>query len=227
MEDSSELTIMSGKHASEPSRPIGVFVVDDDLTVLSATRAALDFLPGTFCCGVAEEGESALRLIPTVNPDVVLMDIRMPGLNGPDCVRKLMAMCPDLRVIMFTGYCEVKLVIDSLHAGARGYLAKPPSIVELEKAVRDVYAGDIHFSQSALQSLAGVFQARRTIGVESLVLTAREEQVVACLISGRRNKQIADELGVGKDTVHSHLQRLYAKLGVHSRREAVQKYLAL
>ena len=98
---------------------------------------------------------------------------------------------------------------------------------ELEKAVRDVYAGDIHFSQSALQSLAGVFQAKRTIGVNSLLLTAREEQVVACLISGRQDKEIAEELGVGKDTVHSHLQRLYAKLGVHSRREAVQKYLGL
>lgn len=103
MEDGPQSPIMSGNQVSESSRPIGVFVVDDDPTVRSATKAALNFLPGTFCSGVAEDGETALRLIPTINPDVVLMDIRMPGLNGPDCLRKLMSLCPGIRVIMFTG----------------------------------------------------------------------------------------------------------------------------
>ncbi len=210
-----------------PARPIRVFVVDDDQTVRSATQERLNLLAGIRCVGVAEDGEAALRLIPGINPDVVLMDIRLLDISGIECMRRLRSELPMLRFVMFTGYPEPELVVGSFRAGASGMLTKPHSIEELEKAVRDTCADMLYLSLPAANAMVSVLQRKWVNGDGAVPLSAREDHVMQCLIAGKWNKEIADTLGIGEGSVHTYLQRIYAKLGVHSRGEAVQKYLGI
>jgi DNA-binding NarL/FixJ family response regulator len=158
--------------------------------------------------------------------DAVIMDIRLPEMSGIDCMTKLKAVLPELPVIVLTGYPDGQTFFRSLMAGAKGFLVKPISVREFVNAIDDVLKGDFALSKQVIPFLIQLVHQVRQITQESR-LTSREEEILACLFQGMQDKEIASTLGIGTATVHTHMHRLFEKLGVHSRRDIIAKYLAL
>jgi len=171
-------------------------------------------------------GAEALERLPEDPPDVVIMDIRLPDMSGIDCTTKLRAILPELPIIMLTGFPDSQAFFRSLMGGAKGFLVKPVLPQELLTAIDDVLKGEfalgkqvVPFLIQLVQQVGQVTQAER--------FSRREEQILACLFEGMQDKEIASALGIGTATVHTHMHRLFEKLGVHSRREIIAKFLAL
>jgi DNA-binding NarL/FixJ family response regulator len=206
------------------SKIICVFVVDEDETFLRDIEERLNSLDGIRCVGTARGGAEALKRIPEIKPDVVLMEARMNGLSGPDCVRKLKRICPALPCVVIAQTPEERWVIDSLRAGANGFVARTVLLAEMGEMIREACVGDVPLCPLAKRMLVSHHQVRRRDCSAPLV-SDREDEVMACLSAGKADKEIATELKISEETVHAHLTRIYAKLAVHSRREAVRKYL--
>jgi DNA-binding NarL/FixJ family response regulator len=151
-------------------------------------------------------------------PDVVLMDIQLPGMSGIEGVRRLKKILPDLNVIMLTIHDDDKRVIDSLCAGACGYLVKTTPPAKLLEAISEVHAGGSPMSANIARMVIQSFQRK-----QSAELTAREAEILSQLCSGKSYKMIADSLHISRGTVHSHLKNIYKKLEVNSMSEAVAK----
>lgn len=183
--------------------------------------------PGRFqltsSCYSAGEALARLR---EERPDVVIMDIRLPDMSGIDCTGKLRAVLPELPIIMLTAYPDGRSFFRSLMEGARGFLVKPVLPEELVAAIDEVLKGQFALTKPAVPFLV---QLVRQIGQVTCDkhLTPREEQVLACLFEGLADKEIASALGIGTATVHTHMNRLFDKMGVHSRHEIIARYLAL
>jgi DNA-binding NarL/FixJ family response regulator len=195
--------------------PIRVLVVDDHALHRDGTRQILEQQSDIQVVGDAESGERALALINQIHPTVVLMDIRLPGMNGIDATRRIRRAHPDVRVLMVTAYEDEEYLRGALEAGAAGYLGKTAPGRELVEAVRAVAGGTTVLHPSLLGALltARVPEADR--------LTDRELAVLQLLADGLHNKQIATRLGISNRTVERHCDNIYAKLGVGSRTEAV------
>jgi len=170
-------------------------------------------------------GAQALDRIPENRPDAVIMDIRLPDMSGIECTAKLKTILPELPIIMLTGYPEGRTFFRSLIAGATGFLVKPVAAKEFLGALDDVLKGEFVLGRQVIPFLIQLVQQVREVTRESR-LTAREEEILACLFQGMPDKEIASTLGIGTATVHTHMSRLFEKLDVHSRREIVAKYLA-
>ena len=202
-----------------------VCVIDDDPSLhdfLGELGSQGHFrLIGSFASG----GE-ALSGLPRLSPDLVVMDNRLPDLSGIDCTRKLTTLLPELPIVILTGYPERQIFIRSIIAGARGFLVKPCSAQEILAAIRDVLRGDFVFSKPVLPYLVDMIRQFREVAPQN-TLTTREEEILGCLFEGQSDKEIASTLGIGTATVHTHMHRLFEKLGVHSRREIIFKYLKL
>lgn len=166
----------------------------------------------------------ALQGLPPHHPDLVLMDIRLPDISGIELTKKLKAVLPELAIIILTGYPDGATFFRSLMAGARGFLAKPVSGEELLKAIKDVLDGEIVLAKSVIPHLVQLVHRFRRLAHESN-LSQREEEILACIFQGMQDKEIASALGIGAATVHTHMYRFFKKLGVHSRREIITKYL--
>jgi DNA-binding NarL/FixJ family response regulator len=212
------------------NKTIEVALVEDDAGVRANLAAMLDSTPGFKCVGSYPDGSAALKSIFTHRPDVVLMDINMPGMLGPECVRKLKDGAPNLPVIMLTVYDDSEQVFKSLMAGATGYLLKRTPKDKLLEAIREVNAGGAPMSRQIARRVVRFFQEVQQIPAartspELEKLTEREDQVLACLAKGYAYKEIADRLNISFETVRSHVRSLYDKLHVHSRTEAVVKFL--
>ena len=177
------------------------------------------------CVAAYATGEAALEDMPRKKPDVALMDINLPGMSGIECVRKLKAQMPKLQVLMLTMYEDDEKVFQSLVAGASGYLVKRTSPAELLKAIDEVYSGASPMSGKIARTVVEYFQTLRTAEPQQEYLSPREEEILGLLVKGYRYKEIADALSIGFETVRSHLKNIYDKLHVHSRTEAVVKYL--
>jgi DNA-binding NarL/FixJ family response regulator len=198
----------------EPER-ILVLIVDDHALHRDGTRRILEQHPDMEVIGEAESGELALVLINQLRPSVVLMDIRLPGINGIEMTRRIHARHPDVRVLVISAYEEDEYVRGALEAGAAGYLSKTAPGRELVEAVRAVAAGT-----TVLQSgLLAPFLVGRNNATDGL--TERELSVLQLLANGLLNKQVASHLGISTRTVERHCDHIYAKLGVKSRTEAV------
>lgn len=198
----------------EPER-IRVLIVDDHALHRDGTRRILELHPDIEVVGEAETGELALALINQLHPSVVLMDIRLPGLNGIETTRRIRNRHPEVLVLVITAYEEDEYVRGAFEAGATGYLSKTAPGRELVEAVRAVAAG-----ATVLQSgLLAPILVGRTNTVDGL--TERELAVLQLLANGLLNKQIASQLGISTRTVERHCDHIYAKLGVKSRTEAV------
>jgi DNA-binding NarL/FixJ family response regulator len=168
----------------------------------------------------------ALAGLPDKPPDAVIMDIRLPDLSGVDCTSRLKTILPDLPILILTGYPDARDFFRSLMGGARGFLVKPVSAEEFLNAVHDVLRGDFAIAKAVIPFLVQVINQVGQVTRENL-LTTREEQILACVFEGMQDKEIAAQLGIGTATVHTHMHRLFEKLGVHSRRDIVAKYLQL
>jgi len=198
---------------------IRVMLVDDHAVVRSGLSTFLLTCDDMELVGEASSGEQALRLCPRVEPDVVLMDLVMPGMDGATATRKIREQCPDIQVIALTSFKEQELVQGALQAGAIGYLLKDISADELANAIRAAYAGKPTLAPEAAQAL---IQATRlpadNVGFD---LTEREKEVLALMMEGLNNNQIAERLVVSRSTAKFHVSSVLSKLGAASRTEAV------
>ena len=203
---------------------IRISLVEDDDKLRGSLIVLLEGTFGLRCVSAYEDAESALRDIPAKTPDVVLMDINLPGMSGIDCVRKLKPQIPDTLFLMLTVYEDSTKIFQSLQAGASGYLLKMTPPDELIRAIHDAMHGDAPMSPSIARKVVHSFHSGGN-SEPDVQLSGREEEVLMSLAAGKMYKEIADELDISIDTVHNHLKKIYAKLHVRSRTEAVVKYL--
>ncbi|HET7144906.1 MAG TPA: response regulator transcription factor [Anaerolineales bacterium] len=201
-----------------PSKPIRVMLVDDHTMVRKGLATFLSVYDDLQLAGEAESGASAIELCGEVLPDVVLMDMVMPDMDGPTATRAICGKYPQVQVIALTSFKEGDLVKNALEAGAIGYLLKDVSADELVQAIRAAYAGRATLSPEAAQALVETANQPPKPGLD---LTEREREVLALMIEGLNNTQIAGRLTVSPSTIKSHVSNILSKLGVTSRTEAV------
>ena len=205
------------------SEVIRVVVVDDHALHRDGTRQILEAHPDLQVVGEAASGEVALALVNQLRPDVVLLDIRLPGMNGIEVAAQLTRDHPDVRVLMVSAYDEDEYVRGALEAGAAGYLRKTAPGKELVQAVRAV-AGGASVLQSGLAARLLISTRQPKQGAADL--TERELAVLRLLASGLHNREVAARLGISTRTVDRHCDNIYAKLGVGSRTEAVVRAIS-
>jgi DNA-binding NarL/FixJ family response regulator len=212
--------------SAAPNQPaaIRVAIVEDDDDIRSSLATIVSRAHGFKLVGQFTSAEEALTKLPDSNPSVVLMDIQLPGMNGIDCVRRLKTQLPSVQVVMLTVYEDSDQVFQSLRAGASGYLLKRTPSSRILESIRDVVAGGSPMTGHIARKIVQFFnQQSRPSELEEL--TGREKEVLEALARGGLYKEIADSLGISLDTVRKHLQSIYQKLHVHSRTDAVVKYL--
>ena len=202
---------------------IRVVVVDDHALHRDGTRQILEAHPDFQVVGDASSGEVALALVNQLRPDVVLMDIRLPGINGIEVTRRLTRDHPEVRVLMVSAYDEDEYVRGALEAGAAGYLSKTAPGKELVQAVRAVAGGTSVLQSGLTARLMGSSRQREPDVAD---LTEREVAVLGLLAEGLHNREVAARLGISSRTVDRHCDNIYAKLGVGSRTEAVVRAIS-
>ena len=171
------------------------------------------------------DGESAVDELPQKKPNVVLMDINLPGMNGVECARLLKSKIPQTQILMLTVYEDTDSVFGALSAGASGYLLKRARPAELLEAIEELNQGGSPMSSHIARKVVQSFHQGKPAKSESATLSEREEQVLDCLASGYQYKEIAEELAIGTETVRTYIRRIYEKLHAKSAAEAVAKYL--
>jgi len=201
------------------SRPITVAVVDDDAEFRQLVRETLVGARDLRCLAECASGEAALTELPALHPDVVLLDIVMPGISGIDCLRQLRPLLSGARFMMLTVFEDYDRIFESLRAGATGYLIKRGVAPRLLESIRELAAGQSPISPSIARKVIQAFQQAQPADE----LSPREREILDRLARGRQYKEIADELSLSFHTVRTHVGRIYEKLHVHSRREAVAR----
>ena len=204
--------------------PITIAIVEDDPRIRHTLATILSRDPECRCTGEYGSAEEALRQIPTAPPKVVIMDINLPGINGVECVRKLAKLAPDSHILMLTVFNDTETIFDALRAGAVGYLTKPVRAAQLLAAVRDVIGGGAPMTSSIARLVVQSFQKRQPAEAEGEGLSPREREVLDYLAKGYLYKEIADMMRVSYSTVRTHIERIYGKLHVQSRSQAVARY---
>lgn len=208
-----------------PQIPIKVAVVEDSEKIRESLIALLSGSAGFRCVGHYGSAEEAIKSLRLSQPDVVLMDINLPDMTGIECVKKLKGQLPSVKFIMHTVYEDEELLFKALRAGAHGYLVKRTPPAKLLESIAEVHDGSSPMSGHIARMVVQYFHqgSDREEATESL--TDREREILEHLAKGYQNKEIAGLLGIGFDTVRSHLKNIYEKLHVSSRTEAVIKYL--
>ncbi|HVK58336.1 MAG TPA: response regulator transcription factor [Candidatus Kapabacteria bacterium] len=205
---------------------IKVSVVEDNDRLRESLALLIDGSPGLKCSGTHRSAETALGRLPAEKPDVVLMDIELPGRTGIECVWELKQRMPSVPIMMLTAYDDPEKIFNSLRAGACGYLLKRTPPGELLAAIQELHRGGSPMStQIARRVVASLHQPKppKNSAQES-PLTGRETEILAHLAKGYSNKEIANLLNVSLETVRTHLRHVYEKLHVHSRTEALARY---
>jgi len=204
---------------------IAVSIVEDDPQVRSSLAKLIDGSPGYRCVSRHGSAEDALLEIPKVKPEVVLMDINLPGLNGVECVRRLKPQLPGAQMIMLTVYQNTEHIFNALAAGATGYMLKQTPPAELLQAIKEVHGGGSPMSSHIARKIVQSFQPSSAATAEAESLSPREAEVLDLLAKGFLYKEIAEQMKVSYATVHTHIRHIYEKLHVRSRTEAVAKHL--
>jgi DNA-binding NarL/FixJ family response regulator len=207
---------------------IRIALVEDQPDVRENWSALINSFAEFECVCTCVSGEEALRVIPEKKPNVVLMDIFLPRMSGIECTSKLKDQLPDTQIIILTAMDDKELIFLALEAGADGYLLKRTKPGDLRQALVDVVRGGSPMSSEIARRVVESFRrkANEKSEVKDVRLSAREEEILVLLSKGYPNKAIADQLGLSVETIYSHLKRVYEKLHVHSRTEAVIRYLA-
>jgi DNA-binding NarL/FixJ family response regulator len=206
--------------------PISVSIVEDSEQVRNTLTKLINRAEGFKCLSEYANVEAALEGLPKDKPEVVLMDINLPGMNGVECVRQLKQKMAEVQVMMLTAYEDTENIFNALAAGASGYMLKRTPRDELLEAIREVQRGGSPMTTHIARKVVQSFQksAAAPPPVESN-LSEREQQVLDCLSQGFLYKEIAEKLGISYETVHTYIRRIYEKLQVRTRTEAVAKFL--
>ena len=210
---------------SSPPEVIKVAIVEDDDRIRKSLVTIIARDKGLECVGSFGSAEDALGALPQLQPNVVLMDINLPGIDGVECVRRLSCQLKKTQIIMLTVHEDSDAIFNSIAAGANGYLLKPPRGPELIAAVRDVAVGGVPMTSFIARKVIQAFKSTATTPRVTDNLTSREIEVLELLVKGFSYKEIALELHISYSTVHTYIERIYDKLHVHSRSHAVAKYL--
>lgn len=205
---------------------IRVAIVEDDCSVRENLAKLVDGTAGFSCVASCDSAEAAWQQLPPCNPEVVLMDIHLPGRSGITCVERLRKMLADTQIIMLTIEEDNERVFESLKAGATGYLVKHATPAEILDAIVQVHRGGAPMSASIARKVVTAFRQPVSAGEEPQ-LSEREAEVLRLLARGHRSKEIAGDLGIGVGTVNTHVRHIYEKLHVRSRAEAVAKLKSL
>jgi DNA-binding NarL/FixJ family response regulator len=204
---------------------ISISIVDDEKELCQSIATFVNGTPGFKCVSTYNSGETALEHLPEDHPNVVLMDINLGGMSGIECVRRLKTILPELQIVMLTVYEDTEQIFKALTAGASGYMLKRLTPKKLLDAIREVHEGGSPMSNSIARKVVASFQQAEQTAEEKTHLSSREEMVLDCLAKGLTYKQTADQLNVSIDTIRTYVRRVYEKLHVQSRTEAVAKYL--
>jgi DNA-binding NarL/FixJ family response regulator len=206
---------------------ITVAIVEDEPALRGSFEAILTRAPGVRCVGAFANAEDALQGILKLKPQVVIMDVQLPGIDGVECVRRLSEQLPKTQFVMLTVHDNPEAIFNSLAAGASGYLLKPVRAAELIAAVKDVIAGGAPMTSNIARKVVQTFKNPLPPGEKlTVALTPKETEVLDYLAKGYLYKEIADVLNISYGTVHTHIEHIYAKLHVRSRSQAIAKYLA-
>lgn len=202
--------------------PLRIAIVEDDAQLRAAFIHLVDAAGDMSCTGAFPSAEDALDRLPASAPDVVLMDINLPGMNGIECVRLLRAKKVDPQIVMLTTFDDATSVFESLKAGASGYVLKRSPAAEILSAIRDVAAGGAPMSGAIARKVVQFF-GQHGPAPEVQTLTDREREVLVALSQGQQYKEVADTLGISINTVRKHIKAIYEKLHVNTRLDAVSK----
>lgn len=200
------------------SQPIRVFIVDDHAMLRSGLRQFVEGIDGMILAGEARNGAEAVDKCNQNPPDVILMDIMMPVMDGIEATRQIIRSNPGIKVIVLTSFHEQDMVEEALQAGATGYLLKNVSVEELAQAVHSAHAGRATLAPEAAEALIHLTRQKKGLGSD---LTEREREVLELLMAGLSNAQIAERLSISVTTVKFHVGGILSKLGVSSRTQAI------
>jgi DNA-binding NarL/FixJ family response regulator len=204
---------------------VKVALVEDKPEVRDSWTKLINSLEGFSCGLTCVSGEQALQVIPAHRPDVVLMDIFLPRMSGIECTAQLKLMLPRTPILMLTAMDDHELVFMALRSGADGYLLKHTRPEDLRTAILDVLSGGAPMSSEIARCVVHSFRREDMRFKADVQLSAREEEVLILLSKGYSNKEIASQLGIGAQTVGSHIKHIYEKMHVRSRAEAVARYM--
>ena len=203
--------------------PIRVAIVEDDLRWRTNLERLLRDTEGLDFVGSFRSGEEAVENLPPKSPNVVLMDINLPGISGVECTRQLRTSLPNALIVMLTVYDDSDRIFQALQMGASGYLLKRAPADEIIQAIQDVHRGGAPMSAYIARKVVQSFQRQAPTAKSDEVLSKRESEVLGYVARGYSDKEVADALGLSPATVRSYLKNIYGKLHVHSRTQAILK----
>src|SRR5437588_9664889 len=219
-------------HAISKSQPLpqtksrSVALVEDQPEIRDSWARLIASFPDFTCACMCSSGEEAMRLIPPLQPDVVLMDIFLPRMSGIECTARLKGLLPHTRILILTAADDEEMVFPALEAGADGYLLKQARPADLRDALNEVLNGGVPMTSGIARRVVEYFRERGKVRDELVNLSAREKEVLLLLSKGYSNKEIAANLSLSVETIHGYLKHVYEKLHVRSRAEAVAKYMS-
>lgn len=203
---------------------IAVAIVEDGVKFSETVAELIDATPGLRCVSQSPSAEDALERLPSIKPDVVLMDINLPGLSGIDCTRHLHLALPDAAIMMLTILKTDQEIFSALEAGASGYLLKSATSDEIIEAIRDVHRGGSPMTSAIARRVIQTFQERGDEKRSLESLSPREREIIELVAQGYIYKEISDQLAIGVETVRTHLHNVYQKLHVKNKGEAVARF---
>jgi DNA-binding NarL/FixJ family response regulator len=212
-------------HSHPGGKLVRLALVEDVAEMRESWRQLIDGLPGFRCVCTCASGREALRVLPAEAPDVIVMDIQMPGMTGIECTLRLKELLPKTPILILTVSADTQTVFRALEAGADGYLLKRSRPDQLQTAIQEVLEGGAPMTSEIARRVVASFRERAAKRDETARLTPREEEVLGYLSKGFANKEIAVKMSVSYETVRDHLRNIYEKLHVHSRTEAVARFL--
>lgn len=217
---------MKAQSTSNPGgKLVRLALVEDVAEMRESWQQLINGLPGFRCVCTCASGREALRVLPAEAPDVIVMDIQMPGMTGIECTLRLKELLPKTPILILTVSADTQTVFRALEAGADGYLLKRSRPDQLQTAIQEVLEGGAPMTSEIARRVVASFRERAARRDEKARLTPREEEVLGYLSKGFANKEIAVKMSVSYETVRDHLRNIYEKLHVHSRTEAVARFL--
>jgi DNA-binding NarL/FixJ family response regulator len=208
---------------TDPPSIIRLAVVEDDQKVREGLVQLINASPGYQCVAACPSAENALARLPAAQPQVVLMDIQLPGMSGIECIRELKHRCPAMQIMVLTVFEDHDRIFQSLAAGASGYLLKQLPPAKLIEAIADLHQGGSPMSAQIARRVVEAFQPHPTGDTSGGHLSPREQEIIHLLAQGHLYKEIADRLHLSVETVRTHIRNIYHKLHVRSRTEAINK----